>query len=223
MKKNKMMRIASVLLIAVLMTTCVISGTFAKYVTTGTANDTARVAKWGVNIEGTVSGTDASKGTLNSAFVTSYNGVDPNASTVTVQSTVDVVAPGTSGTFSSFSVTGTPEVMVEVKYVATVDISDDWTSDGTTFYCPIAIKVGENVVTTSAKTAGEYERAVKEAIDALTATYAPGTNLTAVNDDISISWEWAFGTNDAGDTYLGNLATAPTISISIEATINQVD
>ena len=51
MKKNKMMRVASALLIAVLLTTSAISGTFAKYVSTGHAEDAARVAKWGIAIK----------------------------------------------------------------------------------------------------------------------------------------------------------------------------
>ena len=51
MRKNKMMRAASALMVAVLLTTCTISGTFAKYVTTASGNDTARVAKWGVQID----------------------------------------------------------------------------------------------------------------------------------------------------------------------------
>ena len=50
MKKNRMMRLASGLLVAVLMTTSMISGTFAKYVTTASASDNARVAKWGVTL-----------------------------------------------------------------------------------------------------------------------------------------------------------------------------
>ena len=48
MKKNKMMRIASVLLVMTLISTCAISGTFAKYVTKMSGEDSARVAKWGV-------------------------------------------------------------------------------------------------------------------------------------------------------------------------------
>ena len=48
MKKNKVMRFASLLLIATLLTTSVISGTFAKYTTSDSAQDTARVAKFGV-------------------------------------------------------------------------------------------------------------------------------------------------------------------------------
>ena len=50
MKKNKMMRIASILMVAVLVSTCAVSGTFAKYVTSDSGKDTARVAKWGISI-----------------------------------------------------------------------------------------------------------------------------------------------------------------------------
>ena len=52
MKKNRMMRAASALLVAVLMTTCTISGTFAKYTTSATGSDAARVANWGFESDG---------------------------------------------------------------------------------------------------------------------------------------------------------------------------
>ena len=48
-----MMRVASALLVAVLLSTCAISGTFAKYVTEGSGSDTARVAKFGVTVTAT--------------------------------------------------------------------------------------------------------------------------------------------------------------------------
>lgn len=51
MKKNRMLRMASALLILTLLTTSVIGGTFAKYVSEGSVSDTARVAKWGVEIK----------------------------------------------------------------------------------------------------------------------------------------------------------------------------
>lgn len=53
MKKNKMLRLASVLLIVVILTTCVIGGTLAKYTTSDSAADTARVAQWGVTVTAT--------------------------------------------------------------------------------------------------------------------------------------------------------------------------
>lgn len=98
MKKNRMMRLASGLLVAVLLSTCTISGTFAKYVTEGSASDTARVAKWG--IEMTVNGNDA--------FAEEYDG--------TVKTSVEnqnLVAPGTASDPNNtvtFSLSGTPEV-----------------------------------------------------------------------------------------------------------------
>ena len=45
MKKNVLMRIASGALVITMLTTCVISGTFAKYITDDAASDKARVAK----------------------------------------------------------------------------------------------------------------------------------------------------------------------------------
>jgi len=51
MRKNRMMRLASALLILTMVTTCAISGTFAKYVTEAKTTDTARVAKWGVKVD----------------------------------------------------------------------------------------------------------------------------------------------------------------------------
>jgi hypothetical protein len=52
MKKNKMMRFASVLLVAVLLSTCAISGTFAKYTSTVSGTATATVANWDVKVAG---------------------------------------------------------------------------------------------------------------------------------------------------------------------------
>ena len=56
MRNNRMMRAASALLVAVLLTTSTISGTFAKYVTEKEVSDTARVAKWGVEIDAELNG-----------------------------------------------------------------------------------------------------------------------------------------------------------------------
>ena len=51
-KSNKMlMMIVSILLTLVLITTSVLSGTLAKYTTSTSSSDRARVAKWGVVIE----------------------------------------------------------------------------------------------------------------------------------------------------------------------------
>jgi hypothetical protein len=110
MKKNKMMRIASGLLVLTLLTACIISGTFAKYVTSATASDTARVAKWGVQVQ--VSGT---------LFGEKYDAVgeDDKGNTISVGDTgitvmstdKKIVAPGTKNDKGiTFSLEGKPEV-----------------------------------------------------------------------------------------------------------------
>ena len=115
MKKNKMMRTASGLMIATLLTTGVISGTFAKYTTTDSAKDTARVAKWGV--------TALASGSLYGQNYSSAN-VGDNEINVDVKGSVDsnhndnIVAPGTKNSEGlKLQISGQPEVAntVELK------------------------------------------------------------------------------------------------------------
>ena len=124
MKKNKMMRIASVLLIAVLLTASVISGTFAKYVTSDNTGDKARVAKFGVVVlgEGNLFGTTyfyADRKVAGNEPNDIYKGDSKNVTVLTVESSNkdNVVAPGTKNEKGmTISVTGTPEVDVLVTF-----------------------------------------------------------------------------------------------------------
>ena len=50
MKKNWTMRVALLIVALALITSCFVSGTYAKYVTSTTASDSARVAKFGVQL-----------------------------------------------------------------------------------------------------------------------------------------------------------------------------
>ena len=111
MKKNRMMRLASGLLVAVLATTSVISGTYAKYVTSDGAEDSARVAKWGVTVvaSGNLYGDKYAQGGTKITAKTS----DDEVSVYGLQSTAPnkVVAPGTSSDEGfHFAVNGKPEV-----------------------------------------------------------------------------------------------------------------
>lgn len=221
MKKNTMMRIASVLLVVVLLTTSVISGTFAKYVTSGTGSDSARVAKFGVAI--TANG---------ETFAKEYDTHDAGYGAITksVVSTDKVVAPGTSGNMGSMTLAGTPEVAVKVNYVADLAISDNWKVEGA-FYCPIKINVEGTVVDGATfDNKADFEAAVEALINGWTKSYAPGVDLsTTGTDSVSVSWEWPFSIDDAKDakdTWLGNQAAAgnaATIALTITTTVTQID
>lgn len=115
MKKNKIMRLASVLLVLTLLSTSVISGTFAKYVTTDEQFDTARVAKFGVvaSLSGDLFGATYAKADDNSIISYSVNG----GTVSSADKTEFVVAPGTENKEGlTLSVTGTPEVATKVIF-----------------------------------------------------------------------------------------------------------
>lgn len=240
MKKNVMMRIASFLLIAVLISTSAISGTYAKYVTSGESSDDARVAKFGVKVSAD----------YEAAFTRGYKLADvvstenESEASVWADAEVDVVAPGTSGELADFVVTGQPEVDVAVTYEATLTL-DKWTVTDDENYCPIVFTVNSDEYYIGASTKyGEIttvlglQNAVMNAIEESTKTYDAGTNLAdVVKNDLAVSWAWKFeGVNEGGDgpaiqfdkkdTELGDKAAAgdaATIELAIKCTITQID
>ncbi len=221
MKKNKMMRIASALLVVCLLTTCMISGTFAKYTTANYGSDDARVAKFGVNI-------DISS---NSIFSISYNN-DSNAVTVEASNKNNVVAPGTSGSMADIEISGTPEVAVNVTYEADLQL-DGWEDADGNYYCPLEIKVGNEVLKgMNYSNSGLFEAAVEMAIAKSSDQYDPNTVLSTDATAPSVSWSWAFddeeneGVNDVQDTYLGDQAAAgkaAKIGLELTVTVTQID
>ena len=113
MKKNKMMRIASVLLIVTILSTCAISGTFAKYVTSAEGGDGARVAKWGITIETSGSMFQNSYASTDDGYIQAFG---QGALSVKADNDDDlVVAPGTTSNVNGEHalvavVSGKPEV-----------------------------------------------------------------------------------------------------------------
>lgn len=128
MKKNKMMRIASILMVATLITTCAISGTFAKYVTKAEGADQARVAKWGVVL--TMEGDNMFAPEYKADDETFKGSTDNQNPVLSVRvdpdyegDYADLVAPGTTNNGFKATIEGKPEVAV--RY--TLHIDKDWT------------------------------------------------------------------------------------------------
>lgn len=242
MKKNVMMRLASFLLVAVLISTSAISGTYAKYVTQGTGKDQGRVAKWGVVVTGSAD-----------MFKTEYAKDDTSFTvdtrTVVSADTIDgrnkLLAPGTKGGLTDVALSGTPEVAVRVTHDATFDIGN-WILDATTYYCPIVITVeGTKYCGLNYTSEAEFEAAVTAAIEGISKDYAANTNLASVGTDApTVTWEWAFDADDhnafacaphgtlnsdavdANDTVLGNQAAQGNpgfIDLTVVTTVTQID
>ena len=245
MKKNAMMKIAAILMVAVLLTTCAISSTFAKYVSADSLADQARVAKWGV--------------------VLTVNG-DPFADEYTMQGTsvvknttddMDLVAPGTANDNAlSFSISGKPEVatILTVKdskggknFVTLSNWEQSLVAGGDQSTCPIKFTITVDGTPTEyfvGKTSGEDKidnatelaAAVNAAISAIidSTTFAPNAEIAS---SFTLGWEWAFGTNsdvddatNKNDTLLGDIADKaatdsnlkkPTIGLDFVVSIEQ--
>ncbi len=247
MKKNRMMRVASTLLVAVLLSTCAVSGTFAKYVTSASGSDTARVAKWGVEVGGMESG----------LFNETYAKDDETTFENTVVSTDQVVAPGTKNDEGvKFSLTGIPEVAVnvafEVKGTENAEIQDvclkkgvykDYTKDVGSEekftvdadYYPVefTLKDDKTVLATG------NLKAIQSYLTGLNKQYEAGTdlskicekeNITGCTGEYTLTWAWAFEGNNQADTLLGNVAAGEVseganvnIDFKIVITVTQID
>lgn len=284
MKKNWMLRLGLLAMVLTLVTMPMVSSTYAKYVTSANASDTARVAKWGVTVA--VTG-----GAFATSYATDDGAVSGTIANSVVSSTVNKkVAPGTTGTFTGVAITGTPEVAVNVAVTPVLTLTG-WTLADGQFYCPIVITVnGAAIKGYEYTTASAFKTAVENAIQSAEGNYAANTNLgTISNLSGNYTWAWAFETTDSvdstystgtsvaayfvntgsgtgaaatgtfvsgttyyntlvnaqtndgftgkvdttafvehytydmADTYLGNLATLPLISLEVTATVTQIN
>ena len=213
-RNNWTMRAAGMMLALVLITSSFVGGTFAKYTTSGTGRDSARVAKFGVTITA-----DADE-----MFKRQYetkSGSSSTSITYSVDSSDrrnDLVAPGTKcENAMTFSLKGQPEVAVNVN----VDIhgydvflkKSDNLKDVTTADPFATFQLAEDyypVVFTLYKNGAKVD-SVKKISDIQTyfagvsGNYPANSNLDDLLGVYTISWEWEFDGNDKADTLLGYL------------------
>ena len=110
MKNNKNLKVAAGLLVLVLLTTCVIGTTLARYTTADSASDTARVAKWGIELAvgGNLFGTNYAENSTNEG---ANKIIAATSHSVSAFDGNDVVAPGTKNDVGfKVDVKGQPEV-----------------------------------------------------------------------------------------------------------------
>ena len=211
--KSKLMRAATLLMVLTLMTSCFVGSTFAKYTSTASGSDTARVAKWSIKVEDTeiaVTG-DAPTvafdlfGTIKDTAGADEADVDLDG----ILGEAQVIAPGTSGSFQ-LDIENLSEV--NAKYTITLtetnasNIPLQYSVDGTTW---------------------------KDSIAELTMTALTDVAIAMETGTSSqtVFWRWVFegttegahaGQTDATDTTLGVGGTA-SVTITATITATQVD
>ena len=210
MKKNRMMRLASILLVLVLMTSSVVGGTFAKYTTGNNASAEARVAYWGFETPATIQF---------DLFAHNDTGVLKNG----------LLAPGTEKTIDfEFINSKLGDRAPEVDYQVTV------TTTGSE--APSA-ELDAQIVWYYNGTPYEDWADFIAAIEGETKRYEAGTLpefLQAAKTN-TVGWKWAFevgadeaaiAANDALDTALGNAAAAEgeiQVKLAINVLVEQVN
>ena len=238
MKKTKLMRAALLLLVLTLITSCFVGGTFAKYTTSASSSNTARVAKWGFN--------DAKTINLDNLFHKIYH---KDGTGNTVESSTNVIAPGTTGEATFQFTYNATNAAPEVAYTFTVS------TDGSD--CAKSIQDNKNIKwslddvlapAVGTKDDPDYAaegswKALLAAIknlsgDALgTKNYKPGELPSAFGTDNkvhTVAWQWVFETVNNGmvdaaqdkiDTDMGNVAAADLakVTLKISVTATQID
>lgn len=244
-KKHWTLRAAGLLFALVLITSCFVGGTFAKYVKSVSGTQLARVARFGVEITAKD----------NTAFKTTY-ATDASGVSVSSSNGDKVVAPGTGEDDAvTFSITGTPEVAVRVKLaMKEEEIMDVFLKNGTypdlttaapddefnlaEPYHPIVftLKKGDTELAS-----GTISKINEYLATTLSKDYEAGTDLSTVFGTYTLSWKWAFedagiAKKDQADTLLGALAATPSafsyklgtdyqtgIGFTLTATVTQID
>lgn len=250
MKKNRMMRLASVLLVCVLLTISVISGTFAKYTTAAEVSDSARVAKWGITLA-----------TTSDLFAKTYK--DPSGNAITVKITAadnkNLVAPGTEGSGLDISISGNRKPEVSYNMAIDLDTANSKmpkltytpTSGSPTIYEPVKFIIYDGTTKLAEKSFSDLTTlfdgtkaiytydvgADKYYLDKnCDGTITTAEQAAATNNPpkINIKWNWAIdnGTGAAAklytklDTILGDLAagiTIPSADYPLPAEIASID
>lgn len=220
-----------ILAVIALLTTCFVGSTMARYATVGSAEDEAKVANWGIEI--------TSQGEV---FQKEYAKTETTSFANTVISSEKVVAPGTDKTVTDLTVTGTPEVAVQINYDPEIKLEGWDIPAGTngivadTEYCPLIFtvegtdyKIDGTTITSVAELITEVEGAIGDC----SAEYPANEAIDVSTDAPSVSWRWEIGTSldatdetNMKDTALGEMAAdgaAPTVYVKITTTVTQID
>lgn len=232
MKKNKLFLLGLFVVFAAVLSLSLVSNTLAKYTSSKTGSDSARVAKWGIVM--TVTGNDV----LYDDDTTTDDVVKFSVSAN------NLAAPGTHQKLTTIALTGTPEV----SYKITVDVDlnlQNWDISGVE-YCPLVFNVDGTPISFNTNVA-DLETAVEKAIAAAiaggtgdsatdstmysggktyTQTYKAGTAVPASANAVEVNWTWAFLGDNEKDTALGNQAAndyPAAIDFKLSITVEQTD
>ena len=201
MKKNRTMKIATLMLALTLLTCCFVGSTFAKYTSESTGTDSATVALWAFDIDDTdIVANDFTFDLFTTAYELDGDGnvtETADAEIVDKRGEAVLIAPGCGGS-------------VTVTLTNTSEVAATYAVDFTANEAGVPLEWSAN-----------NEDWATDPAD-ITATAIAHTDGTA---DITLYYRWAFSTGtdaDTADTTLGAAGTA-TPTITAVVTVTQAD
>lgn len=197
MGKNKTMKMILITLLIAMIALVLVSGTYAKYTSSASGSDTARVAKWSF----TVGGTDiVAENTFTFDLFKTIKDTDGKTETDVVSANADkVIAPGTSG---SFDLVLENKSETSAKYGITYTVTN-------TASIPVQFSVNGK----------DWTDNLANVVESDTDTKLAANNGTKT---ITIQWKWAYDGDDTTDVNLGKVGTAKLI-VQADVTATQID
>mgnify|MGYP004509929167 FL=1 len=211
MEKNKTMKMILITLLIAVIALVLVSGTYAKYTSSASGSDTARVAKWSF----IVGGNDiVAENTFTFDLFKTIKDTDGKDETDVVSANADrVIAPGTSGSF---------DLVLENKSETSAKYSVTYTVTNT-----------ESIPVQFSVNGTDWKDNIEELNISTSAT---DTKLDANNGTktITIQWRWAYENTkenattedkkatDEKDMTLGKVGTAKLI-VQADVTATQID
>jgi len=227
LKKDLWVKLAGLAIVLTLISSSLVSGTYAKYVKSVTGADTARVAKFAFALKEGASEL-ATQATDSEATFSIFDYTDTGVYNDGVNGTSKFIAPGTTGSFELLV-----QNLSEVDVAVTMSASETNASSIPVYYTIGAEPQRYSNILTGTYTGdggGTYKTLADLGTDLGTAagTLQATDNSTATEKTVKINWTWAFtadaqaGQSDEADTSLGITGTA-TVKLSVQVTMTQAD
>lgn len=199
MKGNKLVKLMAFVLLVTVLAIILVSGTYAKYTTSATGTDTAKVALWSIKINDKDIAKAETKELTVDLFstITNTDGTDEkNVSAIDGS----LIAPGTMGSFNLVSIENASEV--NATYSVTYTLT------------------GAEGIPLQFTTTKDNEDSWSNSLPSVNVTNAD-LKAGAKADGTKVYWRWAFDGNDETDTNLGT--TTPTVTLKASVSVEQAN
>lgn len=214
MKKNRLFVLGIITMFVAILSLTLVSGTMARYTSTVTGFDTAKIAKWAFTLSDGGTEESVTEDTNYASFNLFNTILDTKDSNDEIDVDDDLLAPGTKGSFK-IVVTNNSEVNAEFS----ITFDSKLTVDGTeyTTYLPIKFTLkdeGGNILAESTQLSSFNNEIKSEAI-----------SMNGAKATYTIEWEWVFEGENGADTQLGILAETKTVQYitDVRVVFDQVD